>query len=180
MLDLGLEGPYGIQTSQSHAALAFHACRPRRSVFGLPVMSPLCRFAIFWGFVNAITDLTYTAFVVALSLAFNGNNLDNVYTILDIIGSFIYITDLLLQFHIGYVVRWDNESVTIRDGRAVAKYYIRKGTFWVDLIATLPVIGQIALLAAHGGNRHGTQALLLLKLLRLLRVVHLMNVSALS
>ncbi len=43
---------------------------PRRSYIGLPIADPLSRLAFIWGTIATMTDMTYTAFVVPLSLAF--------------------------------------------------------------------------------------------------------------
>lgn len=87
--------------------------------------------------------------------------------------------DLIVEFHIGFLVRWDMESVTITDGKAVAKRYILRGTFFIDLLAFSPFILQIVFLGSSStsSNRSAAQILMLLRLLRLLRVVNLIMVS---
>ncbi len=44
---------------------------PKRSYVGLPVADPLSRWAYLWGTVATVTDMTFTAFIVPLSVAFN-------------------------------------------------------------------------------------------------------------
>ena len=151
--------------------------KPRRSIFLLPIMDPLGKFPTFWGVVTTMTDLSYTAFVVPLSLAFSDSIGINAYFVLDYIGSAVYILDLFLEFHIGFLIRWDASSLTIIDGKRVAWNYFRHGTFWIDFIAVLPIFAQIALKIMADENdvasKDVVRIFLLFKLLRLLRVVHL-------
>jgi CRP-like cAMP-binding protein len=155
--------------------LAIARKKPRRSLLFLPIADPCSKFANIWGSIATLNDFTYTAFVVPLSLAFNDYTSPNVYWYLDLLGSIIYILDLIIEFHVGFVVRWDASSVTITDGMQVAKNYMRNGTFWIDAIACLPIIGQI-IIAATSGDRMSSasvRSILLLKLLRLGRVIRL-------
>ncbi|KAG7667543.1 hypothetical protein Ndes2526B_g07503 [Nannochloris sp. 'desiccata'] len=149
--------------------------KPRRSVFFLPMADPCSSFANIWGSIATFNDFSYTAFVVPLSLAFNDLSTVNAYWYLDFIGSVVYILDLLIEFHVGFIVRWDSSSVTITDGIQVAKNYMRNGTFWIDFIACLPFFGQIAITASTGerSSSAAVRSILLLKLLRLGRVVRL-------
>ena len=117
---------------------------------------------------------TYTAFLVPLSVAFNeanGNDV-NAFWIIDYVGSLIYVVDIFIEFHVGFIVRWESSCITIQDGPSVAWHYFRHGTFWIDFVATLPVIGQIILSTEGAKDVSATilHALTLLKLLRLLRV----------
>ncbi len=124
-----------------------------------------------------ITDLVYTSYFVALSMAFNDYSRINFWTILDLIGSCIYVIDLVAEFHIGFMVRWDNETVIILDSWEVFKYYTTKSTFFVDFFASLPIILQILFIAApeYGNNATAVRLLQLLRLLRLLRVATLIR-----
>lgn len=91
----------------------------------------------------------------------------------------IYLVDLFLEFHIGFMVRWDMETVTIIDGIEIAKRYVTKGSFVIDFLACAPIFIQLglALSSSAESNRSVAQLLMLLRLLRLLRVVNLIMVS---
>jgi len=181
----------------------FVGCSPRKSIFFLPVIDPSSRLANFWGYTNTITDMTYTSFIVPLSMAFNDYSKVNAWSIMDLIGSAfllvqsrlgaygllliyetvyitgcIYIIDLLMQFHIGFLVRWDMEHVTITDGIEVARRYIMRGTFGIDFLASLPIILQIMFMADSDldENQSAVRLIQLIRLLRLLRVVNLIMV----
>ncbi len=149
--------------------------KPRRTLVGLPVIDPTSRLASFWAYVNTITDMTYTSFIVPLSMAFNDYTKVNTWTILDLIGSGVFVLDIFMEFHIGFMVRWDTENVTILDGLEVAKFYVLEGSFVVDFLASIPVILQIMFIAdsTYGSNSSAVRLLQLLRLLRLLRVINL-------
>jgi len=157
--------------------LAIARKKPRRSFLLLPIANPCSPFANIWGSITTFNDFTYTAFIVPLSLAFNNYATPNAYWYLDLIGSSVYILDLLIEFHVGFIVKWDASSVTITDGRQVAKNYVLNGTFFIDLIASLPVFGQVAVaITTEVGGQNSNAAVRsieLLKLLRLGRVVRL-------
>ncbi|EFN56495.1 hypothetical protein CHLNCDRAFT_144089 [Chlorella variabilis] len=87
---------------------------PHRSACCLPMLSPVSLPASIWYGITNFLDLTYTAFVVALSLAFNNNQgFDTSWLgIMDIIGSIIYVADLIMGFHIGVVAKWEGRAVT--------------------------------------------------------------------
>jgi hypothetical protein len=59
-------------------------------------MEPIHKFATVWGHTNTITDMTYTSFIVPLSLAFNSLYSMNFWTILDIIGSELDLFSIIL------------------------------------------------------------------------------------
>lgn len=175
------------------------SCRRRgpqwRSVLGLPVLSPNATLIQAWDIVLTFVDLSYTAFIVAISLAF-----DNIaggqftwMTIADLMGSEcraaalaaaalqlgwgqvaaivgarllrrapnawccpctrlmvcppppaalaapsvagFYVVDILVGFHVGFVVRHDVRRLLVTDGRLVARYYVQHGQFLVNFIA---------------------------------------------
>lgn len=149
--------------------------KPRRTLVGLRVIDPTSRLASLWAYVNTITDMTYTSFIVPLSMAFNDYSKVNAWTILDLIGSGVFVLDIFMEFHIGFMVRWDTENVTILDGLEVAKFYVLQGSFLVDFFASVPIIIQIMFIAdsSYGSNSSAVRLLQLLRLLRLLRVINL-------
>ena len=151
---------------------------PRRSYIWMPVADPLSRFATFWGTVSAFTDCTYTAFLVPLSVAFNETyGALNFYSLADYVGSCIYVLDIIFEFHIGFLVRWDASTLNITDGPLVAWNYVRHGTFVIDFIASLPLIAQIAVsvVGPAAFSEAALRAILLMKLLRLLRVIKIVT-----
>lgn len=70
-------------------------CSPRKSIFLLPVIDPVSRLATFWAYTNTITDMTYTSFIVPLSMAFNDYSRVNAWSIMDLIGSAFLLLSLV-------------------------------------------------------------------------------------
>jgi len=149
---------------------------PRRSFLFLPVLSPTSRTAIVWSAISALTDISYTAYIVPLSIAFGGyiyEGLDAFFG-MDMFGNVVYFLDIMFGFHVGYAVQWDLQSVVITDGPSVAKRYIKSGGFWIDFIAFIPALAQIVI-AATQESTAVAKLVALLRLLRLVRVVRIIS-----
>ncbi|KAI3437808.1 hypothetical protein D9Q98_000255 [Chlorella vulgaris] len=149
----------------------------RHTICGVPVISPFSRLAYVWAAITAVTDMTYTAFIVALSVGFNHAREVQDFSwlgIADLIGSSIYVLDIFAGFHIGFVANWGARAIVVLDARTVAGYYIRTGTFVVDCIATIPSVIQLAVLFTDYDG-HLLRMLYTLRLLRLIRVIHLLS-----
>jgi hypothetical protein len=66
--------------------------RQRKSVLGLPVYSPFGKVAVWWAVLSTLMDLTYTAFLVPMSIGFLNpdwctNSGFNFLAVTDLIGS---------------------------------------------------------------------------------------------
>ncbi|PRW57808.1 cyclic nucleotide-binding [Chlorella sorokiniana] len=144
------------------------------------VISPVGLLASFTYSVANVTDLTYTAFVVALSVAFNDNGMSMDagagtcwLTIADLVGSIIYLIDLWMGFQLGIIARWEGRAVVVQNWAASARFYTRCGTFWTDMLACLPIFAQVAV-ATTGSSAQLLRLIATLRLLRLIRVVRLL------
>lgn len=60
--------------------------KPRRGIWLLPVLDPLGRAALVWGQITTAVDLTYTAFLVPLSMAFGKLDVLDAYSLMDFCG----------------------------------------------------------------------------------------------
>ena len=197
-----------------HCAPSFSSLPPHPLSFPPSFPAP-SRF----GITNCL-DLTYTAFVVAFSLAFNTTQGFEAgwLGITDIIGSIIYMADLFMGFHMGVVASWEGRAVIVQgewqgcwgrfvfsngrvietvakagwvampaldahrcchctacrrctaDARVAMEFYTKHGTFWADLVATLPLFAQIGI-AAAGNDTSAVRIIYMLRLLRLIRWV---------
>jgi hypothetical protein len=144
------------------------------------VISPVGLLASFTYSLANVTDLTYTAFVVALSVAFNDNGMSMDagagtcwLTIADLVGSIIYLIDLWMGFQLGIIARWEGRAVVVQNWAASARFYTRCGTFWTDMLACLPIFAQVAV-ATTGSSAQLLRLIATLRLLRLIRVVRLL------
>jgi hypothetical protein len=150
--------------------------RARPSLIRVRVFDPLSRFALFWGVLTTVLDLTYTAFVVPLSIAFNVSYNVAAYNVMDAIGNSFYLLDVVVQFQVGFIARWDTCRATVLDGPAAARFYVRHGTFFVDVLALLPSVVHYSMVFSEGVDAsHAAHAVNLVKLCRLARVFRLLG-----
>lgn len=150
--------------------------KPRPSILCIPLMNPLGVIPTLWGYWITIVDLTFTAIFVPLSLAFNYNMGNLVLSIFDMIGNVMYILDMIMNFHIGFVARSGLDTVVIVDGPASWKNYIRHGSFVIDLLATVPSIFQIILYIVIQDDNDGNEAVrTIINFMKLLRLARVMN-----
>lgn len=127
--------------------------RRSRSVFGLPMVRPESPAAWRWKTLIVAVDVTYTAFLVPLSFAFfHDVRVFNWMTIFDILGGFVYVVDVIMNFHIGIVLTRSMQARLVLDGSMVARLYVRRSTFVLDLIASLPVWPEVILVALNPGD----------------------------
>eukprot|EP00887_Chlorella_sp_A99_P007803 scaffold20.g7803.t1 len=138
-----------------------------------------------------LSPLSSTATVWRMIANINDGNADNIgpdraawLLALDMLGNTIYLIDLIAGFLIGFVVMCRNKTVVITSWKATAKFYVRHGSFWMDLIATLPLIVQasgwahswhVTLLALNQADTEAFHIVQLLRLLRLIRVFRLLK-----
>lgn len=157
-----------------HYSSLARTCK-RRSICCMPVASPLSLGVACWSIFSNLVDMTYTAFIVALSVGFNhsAGEQHSWLSGCDWFGSAVYILDIVVNFNTGIVVTWGSRAVVVRDARTCAWYYIRHGTFVVDFVATIPFVVQVAV-ACTGYSGHLLRIVYTLRLLRLLRVARLL------
>lgn len=98
----------------------------RGSIFGLPTFRPDHKAYIWWSFMILILDLTYTSFVVPISIGMLTSFWDYNWTsVLDYSCGALFFTDLVLSFHAGYVAVYMAKKVLILDGKLIAKQYLK-------------------------------------------------------
>lgn len=114
--------------------------KANRSLIGIPIMRPDSLIVHAWTLVITFVDLTYTAFLVPLSIAFDTTKVGTTLTwltITDIVGTSFYVVDMLMEFHVGFVAAYDiRRQLVLRRG-FVAENYIRRGAFVMDLVCIL-------------------------------------------
>ncbi|KAK9836539.1 hypothetical protein WJX74_002745 [Apatococcus lobatus] len=160
----------------------------KKSILGLPTRSPLSRPYKTWSSTLLLLDLTYTAFIIPLGVGFNSeNNSWDWFGIVDFIAGCFFATDLFLGFHIGFIATHNLRKRVVLDGRAVARYYTKHGSFAIDLMSTLVWIIEIVAInidTPPGSSSQRIisilQALRALRLLRLIRVAKHMFVASMS
>eukprot|EP01023_Acetabularia_acetabulum_P032909 TRINITY_DN3075_c0_g1_i1.p1 TRINITY_DN3075_c0_g1~~TRINITY_DN3075_c0_g1_i1.p1 ORF type:complete len:386 (-),score=25.08 TRINITY_DN3075_c0_g1_i1:10-1167(-) len=153
-----------------------------RSVFGLPILSPVNTFVALITTFILIVDLVYSSFLLPFQVAFQFFN-DNsiIWACIVYVTSAIFALQILLDFQIGFVHRHGTQKVMVMDGKIIALRYVRSVHFYVDLLSVLPVFLQIAYQVQSQVESnvsesiqilyHATNILLLTRLFRVLRIV---------
>ena len=55
---------------------------------------------------------------------------------MDVAGTAFYVADIAVNFSVGFIVRYDVQRALVMEGRKVAAFYIRHGTFATDFTAS--------------------------------------------
>lgn len=58
-------------------------------------------------------------------------------------AGFFYTVDLIFNFHVGFIGKFNTQKTLVMDGRAIARYYVTKGTFVVDFITSCCWLAQV-------------------------------------
>ena len=86
--------------------------------------------------------------------------------------------DIVLEFHTGFIVKFDVHRLVVRSGADVARRYVCQwglSGFWVDLAAVLAIIPEIIASSLHGVSGGAYKAFYLFRLLRLLRLTRMLR-----
>ncbi|GIL62146.1 hypothetical protein Vafri_16417 [Volvox africanus] len=169
----------GEQTNPAPTSISVGAA-PCRSIFCMPVIQPYNPFAVFWTTGILLLDLTYTAFWVPINVAFctaQYGKLPSGCTTSDLVGGAFYLVNTLLSFQIGLVAINRVRKRTVVDGKLVALLYIRYGRFMVDVLASVPFVYLVVVLAGQSHFRLNKGWVNCLSLLRLLRMARLLRIS---
>ncbi len=96
------------------------------------------------GFTSFI-DLTYTAFIVALSLAFNNTDSFSLgfLGVCDVIGNIVYVIDLILGFQMGVIAKWERRAIVVL-GKWHCLCMLGSGLRWIALGLASRKIGSTA------------------------------------
>eukprot|EP00192_Tetraselmis_astigmatica_P009484 CAMPEP_0117650336 /NCGR_PEP_ID=MMETSP0804-20121206/1485_1 /TAXON_ID=1074897 /ORGANISM="Tetraselmis astigmatica, Strain CCMP880" /LENGTH=819 /DNA_ID=CAMNT_0005456201 /DNA_START=188 /DNA_END=2647 /DNA_ORIENTATION=+ len=152
-----------------------------RSVCGCPVMGPTCKFALMWRTFLLYFDLSYTAFFVPISVGFRlGAAADDTTKWIDVAAGIIFMMALVLGFHIGVIAQNNLRQTVVKDGRLVARYYMHRGPFVIDLISSLVYLVQLGAIiyleTAEAPDSRAYWVLDSVQLLRMVRLVHVFSV----
>ena len=58
-------------------------------------------------------------------------------------AGFFYTCDMMFNFHVGFIGKYNTQKTLVMDGRAIARYYVTKGTFAVDFITACCWMAQV-------------------------------------
>ncbi|KAI8110821.1 hypothetical protein M9434_004395 [Picochlorum sp. BPE23] len=149
-----------------------------RSLLGIPMLRPDSSIIHVWTGVITFIDLTYTAFLVPLSIAFDdivqGTSLSWL-TITDIVGTSFYLVDMVVEFHTGFIAAYDIRRQLVMRRGFIAENYMRRGGFVIDTLSILSVVPELVGALIDNASGQLYKILFFFRLLRLLRVVRLLG-----
>ena len=152
-----------------------------RSLFGVPMLRPDAFVVHAWTALITLVDLSYTAFLVPLSIAFDsiqpGTSLSWL-TITDIVGTCLYVVDMFMQFHIGFVAAYDIRRLLVMRRGFIAENYIRRGGFVIDALSVVSIAPELAGALINDASGAEYKILFFFRLIRLVRVVRLLAGSS--
>jgi len=59
------------------------------------------------------------------------------------LAGFLIFVDFGLGFHTGYVITFNLRKRVVMEGKQVAKWYVLRGSCWVDALSTVAWISQV-------------------------------------
>ena len=152
----------------------------------IDVLSPYCWQYVVWQYSMMLLDFTYTAFFVPYAVVFFLEDCQwtSPSAMIDFAAGWLYVADVVINLRVGYSVVYKFSRRLELGGWRAALFYMRHGTFIVDLPATIPVFVQIGCLCAPAADTSFAlnilQFMRLLRLLRLYRPFRLMASDALD
>ena len=95
--------------------------------------------------------MTYTAFFVPYSVTFGLEDCrwTAASAMVDFVFGWLYVLDMLVNLRVGFSLEYKGSRALELSGLRAAAYYIRHGTFVVDVLATVPVFAQTVCLASE-------------------------------
>eukprot|EP00891_Asterochloris_glomerata_P008763 jgi/Astpho2/8763/Aster-05321 len=147
--------------------------RGRHMFLCFPVIHPASKEAKTWTAVMSMVDVTYTALLMPMLVAFIANPTAFKWTsVIDIMfGGFFYWMDIFMRFRTGFCVTFNLKRKLVMEAPFIADSYIRHAGFMWDFAAALPIIPQIVWLAIPGFQNYlPLHIILLLRLARMMRV----------
>lgn len=161
----------------SHKQMAIEAGYPDncRSIFGLPMLADDSRYYVYWSSLIILIDATYTSLWVPVSAAFESAHFITSSTgALDFSMGVIFLTDILMRFHMPIRLTGAFLGTTLHRGPVVARFYVLHGSFLVDFLAAVPLV----ILPVVEGADRAVIFVLILRILRLLRVQRIISMMS--
>eukprot|EP00201_Polytomella_parva_P000186 CAMPEP_0175039284 /NCGR_PEP_ID=MMETSP0052_2-20121109/470_1 /TAXON_ID=51329 ORGANISM="Polytomella parva, Strain SAG 63-3" /NCGR_SAMPLE_ID=MMETSP0052_2 /ASSEMBLY_ACC=CAM_ASM_000194 /LENGTH=763 /DNA_ID=CAMNT_0016301063 /DNA_START=235 /DNA_END=2524 /DNA_ORIENTATION=+ len=152
---------------------------PRNSLLMVPTSSPYHPLALIWWGLMLIFDLTFTAFWIPTNVAFctqNYGDLRESCVRSDFAAGIIYLIHWLLCFQVGMVISSGRKRVVLRDGRAIAFFYMRSMRFVVDTISLAPFFYLLCLISSSGSYKDHQKLVSLISIIRLSRLFRIVSI----
>lgn len=123
--------------------------------------------------LTTLVDMTYTAFLVPISIAFDQSIAWNWLAICDLLAGAVFTTAIVVQLHTGVVVRYNLQRRVVMSGATVARLNVFHGTLLIDVASALPAWIEALYFLGVSSVPTGNvlRVLLCLRWLRMLRLV---------
>jgi len=149
------------------------------SLCGLPVIDPYHWLVNLWTRLVFVFDMSYTAFLVPVSVGFQTSERHSWNAIIDTVAGIIFVLALVMGFHIGFIAQHNLRRSVVTNGRHVAEYYMQCGSFAIDVLSVLVYIIQIVMFlvrAIAGIDESNLAVFWVINALQVLRMVRLCSV----
>jgi hypothetical protein len=123
-----------------------------------------------WNLMILLLDAVYTALWVPIVSTFEMPHAVNSPSgAIDFAVGLILLADIIIRFHGPIRLTSTYKQLLLYHPKAVAHFYVRRGTFWLDAVAAVPLVILPFI-------QSGRQFLLLVLALRILRLVRVRRV----
>jgi hypothetical protein len=63
--------------------------------------------------------------------------------VLPLLAAALIFSDIVIKFNAGVVVQHSLRALYVMHGGAIARLYVRHGSFWVDSLSLLPILVEV-------------------------------------
>ena len=167
--------PYG--TPEEEDVAERDTIKRRRRIPIVEVLSPFSIYYCVWQYFMMIVDFTYTAFWVPYSVVFvlEDCHWNSPTAVVDFLAGWAFVLDVIVNLRVGYVIVHNFSRTVELDWRRAGLFYILRGTFFVDALATIPVYMQTVCLATYGNDPFSSYGQILMQIMRMLRLVRFLK-----
>jgi hypothetical protein len=125
-----------------------------------------------WNILIVTIDAVYTALWMPTAVALElPNGLSSTSGIVDVVVGIILCMDILIRFHAPIILKTPFSTLTLKDPRLIARFYIRRDSFGFDVLAGLPLL-LVSYFLSNEENLFIARLLRSLRLIRVCRVLH--------
>ncbi|KAL4440121.1 hypothetical protein ABPG75_003122 [Micractinium tetrahymenae] len=152
-------------------------CCGTRAWCCLPVLRPASRLYAWWALLMLVLDLSYTAVVCPVSVAYSPRaSLLSWAFVVDFVAGLLFTVDIVFNFHVGYVVERGMQQRVVMSRAGIARLYCLRGTFLVDALSSFAWFAQFAVLVVAWAGQDPTANVELAHVLRIARILRILRV----
>lgn len=100
--------------------IAIHPRFDGRSLLGIPLLRPTSLFVGLWGLLVLLLDLSYTAFLIPIEVAFDLHSAITWMRIVDVCAGAVILVDVVVTLHSGLILQSGIRLKLVMDGWVVS------------------------------------------------------------